>query len=423
MKSERSAVFIGGGAAGFFAAIAFAEAARGARAIVLEKGPQFLQKVRISGGGRCNVTHGDFNAREFARRYPRGERELIGLFQRFQARDTVAWFEERGVKLKTEADGRMFPVTDSSQTIIDCLTREARLRAVELRANCGADSITRAGDGFAVRLTNGETILADAVLIATGGSRTPALGALATGLGHTLVAPVPSLFTLQIETNWLRELAGVSLADARVSSTVANLKERGPLLITHWGLSGPAVLRLSAWGARAMAEANYRFPVAVNWLPALTEDQVRAQLMERMQRQPAKLIVNSPIAPLSARLWEALVGAAGFVREKRWSELGRAGAHALATQLTRSEFQVSGKSLNKDEFVTCGGVKLSEVNFKTMESRITPGIYFAGETLDIDGITGGFNFQAAWTTGWIAGHAMAERLASRTGIPLPPATA
>jgi predicted Rossmann fold flavoprotein len=405
--SGQTAVFIGGGAAGFFAAIAYAEAAPGARAIVLEKGPQFLQKVRISGGGRCNVTHGLFDAREFTRRYPRGERELIGLFQKFQARDTVAWFEQRGVELKVEADGRMFPVTDSSQTIIDCLTQEARTRRVELRANASVESIARVGEGFELTLGNGEKIACDRVLIATGGARTPALAALSTALGHTLIAPVPSLFTLQIEVPWLRELAGVSLPDARISSALGNLKERGPILITHWGLSGPAVLRLSAWGARPIAEADNRFTVAVNWLPAMTEDQIRAELMSRAQRQPARLVVNATVAPITARLWEALVGAAGIARETRWAALGRAGAQKLARQLVHSEFLVTGKSLNKDEFVTCGGVKLSEINFKTMESRVCPGVYFAGETLDIDGITGGFNFQAAWTTGWVAGRAMA----------------
>jgi predicted Rossmann fold flavoprotein len=230
-------------------------------------------------------------------------------------------------------------------------------------------------------------------------------------LGHTLVEPVPSLFTLQIEWKWLRELAGVSVPDAQLSTKVGTLSERGPLLITHWGLSGPATLRLSAWGARPLHDADYRFDIVVNWLPAMTEEKLRIELAERAKKQPAKLIVNWPVAPLPARLWEALVEhAAGIPPNKRWSNLGRAGIHALTQALMRCEFQVTGKSLNKDEFVTCGGVKLSEVNFKTMESRVCPGLYFAGECLDIDGITGGFNFQAAWTTGWIAGKAMAEKI-------------
>jgi hypothetical protein len=409
-KKVKRAVFVGGGAAGFFAAITFAGEGTGAEAIVLEKGPQFLQKVRISGGGRCNVTHGLFDAREFARRYPRGERELIGLLQRFQARDTVGWFEGRGVKLKEEDDGRMFPITDSSQTIIDCLVDEARKLRVEMRTNAGVDALAQNGNGFEVRLHGGEAIEADCVLLATGGSRTRAMASLATALGHTLVEPVPSLFTFQIDWKWLRGLAGVSVADAQISAPGQNLKERGAVLITHWGLSGPATLRLSAWGARPLHEVDYKFGVVVNWLPATSEEQLRNELSERAKKQPAKLVVNWPVAPLSARLWEALViEEARISRNKRWADLGRAGAHELVRALTRCEFPVSGKSLNKDEFVTCGGVKLSEVNFKTMESRICPGLFFAGECLDIDGITGGFNFQAAWTTGWVAGKAMAEK--------------
>lgn len=412
---KKRAIFVGGGAAGFFAAIAFARAAKDAEAIILEKGPQFLQKVRISGGGRCNVTHANFDPRDFARRYPRGERELIGLLQRFQARDTIQWFEDRGVKLKIEEDGRMFPITDSSQTIIDCLFEEARTLGVQMRPNASVESIS---PDFQVTLASGEAMRADAILIATGGSRTPALAALSTSLGHTLVPPVPSLFTLQIPTPWLSELAGVSLEDVQISAPSAKLRERGALLITHWGLSGPATLRLSAWGARPLHDANYQFAVHVNWLPVLSEDQIRAALSERVRTQPAKLIVNSPVAPITSRLWEALViHAANIPREKRWSELGRAGLHTLTQTLMRTEFQVAGKSLNKDEFVTCGGVKLSEVNFQTMESRIRPGLYFAGETLDIDGITGGFNFQAAWSSGWVAGNAMAKRFAAPASQP------
>ena len=406
----KRAVFVGGGAAGFFAAVTFAAEGAGAEAVILEKGPQFLQKVRISGGGRCNVTHALFEAREFARKYPRGERELIGLLQRFQARDTVAWFEGRGVQLKAEEDGRMFPITDSSQTIIDCLLDETRKLRVTTRVNAGVDAIARKEDGFEVRLNGGEVIEADCVLLATGGSRTPAMGTLATGLGHTLVEPVPSLFTFQIDWKWLRALAGVAVADAQISVPAQSLKERGAVLITHWGLSGPATLRLSAWGARPLHSVDYKFGVVVNWLPAMNEEQLRNELAERAKKQPAKLVVNWPVAPLSARLWEArVIEEARISRNKRWADLGRAGVHELVRALTRCEFPVNGKSLNKDEFVTCGGVKLSEVNFKTMESRICPGLFFAGECLDIDGITGGFNFQAAWTTGWVAGKAMAEK--------------
>ncbi len=342
----------------------------------------------------------------------------------------------------------MFPVTDSSQTIIDCLLGAARRAGVKLMTNCGVEKVTKRPDGrFELTLAGNfspsppppeekagtrrslksnplaptlsplgrgegeefvnEKIICDKLLLATGGCRTPALGQLAVSLGHTLEPPVPSLFTFHIETLWLRELAGVSVEMAEVSVPETRLRERGALLVTHWGLSGPAILRLSAWGARQLHELNYSFPLQVNWLPQLNAEKLATELEARRHSQPAKLIVNSPIPPLPARLWEQLVLASGISRETRWSALSRAAQHKLAQQLQRTEFSVSGKSLNKDEFVTCGGVRLSEVNFKTMESRICPGLFFAGELLDIDGITGGFNFQAAWTTGWIAGRNMA----------------
>ena len=399
---------VGGGAAGFFAAIACAESWPGGEVTVLEKGPEFLSKVRISGGGRCNVTHACFDARDFTTRYPRGERPLIGPFQRFNASDTVAWFEARGVKLKAEEDGRMFPVTDSSRTIIDCLLGAAKSAGVELRSGCEVAQVAhRAEGGFALKLKSGEALACDRLLLASGGCRGPAAGQMAVSLGHTLEPPVPSLFTFQIEAPWLRALAGVSLEAAEVSVPVARLHERGPLLVTHWGLSGPAVLRLSAWGARALHALDYNFALHVNWLPQFTPAELEAEFQRRRDAQGAKQIVNAPIAPLSARLWEALLLAAGLGRETRWAALPRIQQQKLFQQLTRTEFPVTGKSLNKDEFVTCGGVRLAEVNFRTMESRICPGLHFAGELLDIDGITGGFNFQAAWTTGWLAGRAMA----------------
>lgn len=400
-------VIVGGGAAGFFAAIAAAEHAPGAEVWLFEKTSHFLAKVKISGGGRCNVTHACFNAREFTTRYPRGERALIAPFQQFQATDTVAWFQARGVALKTEADGRMFPTTDSSQTIIDCLVDAALKAGVKLHALCGVDAIARSpAGGFELKLSTGKTIACDRVLLATGGCRTPALGQLAVALGHTLEPPVPSLFTFQIATPWLRELAGVSVETVELAVPAAKLRERGPLLVTHWGLSGPAVLRLSAWGARSLLDCQYQFPLLVNWLPAWNEATLAAEFQRRRQAHPARMVTNATVAPLSARLWEQLVVAAGLAPETRWTALGRVAQHQLIQQLLRTEFPVTGKSLNKDEFVTCGGVRLGEVNFKTMASKVCPGLYFAGEVLDVDGITGGFNFQAAWTTGWLAGRAM-----------------
>ena len=400
-------VIVGGGAAGFFAALACADAGFTGEIIILEKTSRFLSKVKISGGGRCNVTHACFNEREFATRYPRGNRALIAPLKRFQASDTVAWFEARGVKLKTESDGRMFPVTDSSQTIIDCLMNAARTRRAQLRTDCGVERASKTSTGFELALTTGETLACDKLLLATGGCRTPALGQLAVSLGHTLEPPVPSLFTFHVATPWLRELAGISVESVEVSVAETKLRERGPLLVTHWGLSGPAILRLSAWGARVLHQMDYRCVVRVNWLPHLNDGTLAKEFDSRRQSQPARLVVNAPIAPIPARLWEQLVLAVGISRETRWSALSRPAQHKLIQVLLRGDFPVTGKSLNKDEFVTCGGVKLSEVDFKTMESRLCPGLFFAGELLDIDGITGGFNFQAAWTTGWIAGQAMA----------------
>ncbi|MEY4916480.1 MAG: hypothetical protein RL616_393 [Verrucomicrobiota bacterium] len=402
---SKTIIVVGGGAAGFFAAIAAAE--QGADVTILEKTARVLDKVRISGGGRCNVTHACFEPREFSTRYPRGERALLSPFSKFSARDTVAWFEARGVKLKTENDGRMFPTTDSSQTIVNCLMDAAQKAGVKFRMNCAVESVAKTADGkFDLTLAGGEKLLADKLLLATGGCRAAVAGQLAVSLGHTIAAPVPSLFTFQIESPWLRALAGVSLAAAEVSVPAVKLRERGPLLVTHWGLSGPAILKMSAWGARALHDLNYQFPLFVNWLPDSNPEKIVQEFQARRENCGAKLLVNVPLFPLTSRLWEQLVLAAGLARETRWAALTRVQIHALTQQLTRTEFLVAGKSLNKDEFVTCGGVKLNEVNFQTMESRHCPGLFFAGELLDIDGITGGFNFQAAWTTGFIAGKAM-----------------
>ena len=451
MNPERI-VIVGGGAAGFFAALTCAELCRDAEILILEKTSQFLSKVKISGGGRCNVTHACFDAHELTTRYPRGERTLIAPFRQFQAADTVAWFEQHGVKLKTEIDGRMFPTTDSSQTVIDCLIKAANDAGIKLKANRGVESVIKQPDGrFKISLasklsspsppqkeervgvrrpfeieqtphpgplpverregeaSDGERFICDKLLLATGGCRTPALGQLAVSLGHTLEPPVPSLFTFHIQTPWLCELAGVSVENVEAAVASAKLRERGALLVTHWGLSGPAILRLSAWGARNLYEKNYHFALQINWLPHLSEEKITNEFQVCRKSQPAKFIVNTPLAKLPARLWEQLVIASGIARDTRWAALSSAGQHRLVQQLLRSEFSVTGKSLNKEEFVTCGGVKLNEVNFKTMESKICPGLFFAGEVLDIDGITGGFNFQAAWTTGWLAGRAMAGK--------------
>ena len=408
-----SVIVIGGGAAGFFGAITCGQALRGGgEVLLLERGAHFLQKVKISGGGRCNVTHSCFEPRALSARYPRGARALIGAFTRFQPTDTIRWFEERGVALKTEADGRMFPTTDTSQTIIDCLMRAAQDAGVKLRTNCGVDRIARRdGGGFIVSLSNSEILQCDKLLLATGGCRASAAGGLAESLGHTIEPPVPSLFTLHIDDARLQGISGLAVEAARASVPGTQLSERGPVLVTHWGLSGPAILRLSAWGARELAALNYVFPVRINWLGDVNSVQAAEQLQVLRQNNGAKLIRNVALPPVPMRLWEKIVAAAQISSEARWSGLTKQQSQALTRELTEAEFKVTGKSMNKDEFVTCGGVKLPEVDFKTMESRVCPGLHFAGELLDLDGITGGFNFQAAWTTGWLAGNAMAEGLA------------
>ena len=407
--SLRRVVVVGGGAAGFFAAISCAEAQPGMEVLLLEKGPQFLSKVRVSGGGRCNLTHAGGEAREMVFCYPRGGRELWGPLTLFQAADTIAWFESRGVKLKTESDGRVFPASDSSAAIIDCLLGQARPAGVKLLANTGlAGAARRPAGGFELTLADGATLDCERLLLATGGCSATALDPLPVLLGHTIMTPVPSIFSFEVKTPWVRALSGVSVETVEVSVPGTQLHERGALLLTHDGLSGPVILALSAWGAQILHDLQYQFPVHVDWLPLLDPRAITTVLCANRKTQPARQVVNSPLPPLPARLWEQLVLASGLTREIRWAEVSRSAQHHLLQQLIRSSLFVTGKAENKDEFVTCGGVRLDEINFKTMESRICPGLYFAGEILDIDGITGGYNLQAAWTTGWIAGHAMAS---------------
>jgi predicted flavoprotein YhiN len=446
--NQSRAVIAGGGAAGFFAAITCAEADPAREVILLEASPALLAKVKISGGGRCNVTHACFDPRELVKRYPRGGRELLGAFHRWQPRDTVAWFAERGVELKTESDGRMFPTTDDSQTIIDCLQHAAQKAGVQIRTRCGVSSSVLwagcphpaseiatpnpRGEGtpptaeiparsdtrpsalvrpnFALTLSTGETLACDRLLLATGGPKVSSTPPLAAQLGHTVEPPVPSLFTFNLADPRLRDLAGLSVAEVVATVRDTKLRETGPLLVTHWGVSGPAILKLSAWGARELHARDYRFALLINWLAGKTPDAARTDLAAARSAYPRRHVATaSPFAAIPQRLWERLVLAAGLAPDAIWTGVSNDKLAALATQLTASEFAVTGKSTNKDEFVTCGGVRLSEVDFKTMESRVVPGLHFAGEALDIDGVTGGFNFQAAWTTGRLAGLAMAAR--------------
>jgi predicted Rossmann fold flavoprotein len=406
--SKPRVIIVGGGAAGFFAAIACAEANPGAEVCLYELTANLLAKVRVSGGGRCNVTHACFEPRELVKRYPRGGRELLGAFSRWQPRDTIAWFAARGVELKTEGDGRMFPTTDASATIIECLTRVAGSAGVKVRTNCGVKDAQRAseGAGFIVMLSSGEAVACDRLLIATGGGKMAGGLSLAQNLGHTIEPPVPSLFTFHIDDARLKELAGLSVENAVVAVTSLKLREQGPLLITHWGLSGPVILRLSAWGARVLHGVDYKFTLTVNWLGGKPLEAVRSELAAARTANPRKQVATWNPFSLPQRLWEKLVAGAGVAPTAIWTSVSNQLLAAIAGQVAAGEFVVAGKSMNKEEFVTCGGVRLAEVDFKTMQSRVCPGLFFAGEVLDVDGITGGFNFQAAWTTGWLAGKAM-----------------
>ena len=404
---SRVVLVIGGGAAGFFAAIAAAEALKGrGKVILLEATGQVLSKVRISGGGRCNVTHGCFEPAELARRYPRGGRELLGAFHRWQPRDTLEWFAKRGVATKVEADGRMCPGTDDSATIVDCLERAARAAGVEVRLRSPVKALARDGAGFVATLADGE-LRADRVILATGGGSGGGGHALAAALGHAIEPPVPSLFTFHIAHRLLTDLAGLSVEDAATSVDGLRLRERGPILVTHNGLSGPGILKLSAWGARDLAAKGYRFTLRLSLVPDSDATAVGAALAELRTREPRKQVTTWNPFGLPARLWERLVEVAGIPAGTTWANLGAAHARSLAGWLTAAELPVAGKSAHKEEFVTCGGVRLREVDFKGMASKVAPGLHLAGEVLDIDGVTGGFNFQAAWTTGWLAGNAAA----------------
>jgi predicted Rossmann fold flavoprotein len=403
---SRDIVVIGGGAAGFFGAITCAETNPDARVTLLEKNRQLLAKVLISGGGRCNVTHAQFDPAEFVKQYPRGRAELRGPFSRFQAKDTVNWFAERGVALKTEADGRMFPTTDDSATIVNCLLRAAQMAGVTIETEVGITAVSHDETRFTIHLKNGVTVHADRLLLATGSNHQGYTWA--EGLGHTIVSPVPSLFTFKVADERIDGLAGVAVPHARLKLPDAGLAQSGPLLITHWGLSGPAVLKLSAWGARPLHHANYQAPLIINWCGERSQEEVRQLLWARKAEQPRRVVVADACLGLPQRLWRRLVTAVAINEQQRWADLSKKSLANLLDQLTQGTYQISGKGVFKEEFVTCGGVRLTEVDFKTMSSRRCPGLYFAGEILDIDGLTGGFNFQSAWTTGWLAGKAMAN---------------
>lgn len=412
MSKIRKIIIVGGGAAGFFAAINAAENAKAqglsVEVKILESSDRTLKKVLISGGGRCNVTHHLFEPKLFCERYPRGSKELLSAFQAFQARDTVEWFMKRGVALVPEEDGRMFPDTDTSETIIRCFLESAEDTGVQVLLNHKVETILKNDSGsFLLNIKNGEQLEADAVMIATGSM---AHGhQLAKSLGHTITELAPSLFSFKISDPLLEELSGLSFENALVQLNLPDqkpFKEQGPLLITHWGLSGPAVLKISAWAAREMLHANYQAKLKVNWLGQKRIEDVLDLLKQTKTVGLKSQIQNVYPELIAKRFWLKILAKASIHEDKRWADISNKELQTLAEILFATEFEVLGKNRYKDEFVECGGVHLKEVNFKTMESKLCKGLYFAGEILDVDGITGGFNFQNAWTGGWIAARHM-----------------
>ena len=413
MSSNQSKrlIVIGGGAAGFFCAVNAARLRPGLRVTILEKSNKILSKVRISGGGRCNVTHACFDIVEMSRRYPRGGHFVKKAFHQFFTTDTIQWFEERGVELKAEEDGRMFPASNSSQTIIDCLLRETGKYDVEIKTGMEVKELQPKDTGFQVTCSNAESIFADYVCVACGGYPKSSMFEWLARTGHSIEEPVPSLFTFNIPAGMpgsaITQLMGVSVEKAVVRIAGTKLEQEGPLLITHWGLSGPAILRLSAWAARELKDRNWGFGIIVNWLPGTTEQELikRFQVL-RFEIASQKMINRNPFG-LPQRLWEFFLDQASIDKEKRWADLPAKEQNKLIKNLCSFQFSIKGKTTFKEEFVTAGGIKLGEVDPNTMMSRKVPNLYFAGEILDVDGITGGFNFQHAWTSGYIAAKKIA----------------
>lgn len=401
-------VVIGGGAAGFFCAINAARLHPNLDVCILEKSNKLLAKVKVSGGGRCNTTHACFEIPELVQKYPRGQNFLKKTFHWFNTNDTIQWFAERGVDLKTEADGRMFPKSNESQTIIDCLLKEADKYKVQVQIQTAVEKISINEAGVFLLQTTSKTLEANYVCVATGGFPKAQQFDFITNLGHHIEAPVPSLFTFNMPGNPITELMGVSVPEAQVKIAGSKIMATGPLLITHWGMSGPAILKCSAWGARELANVGYQFTIRVNWIPTYAEQDLRtAWPLIRAEQGNTKMGGRNPFE-LPSRLWLHLLTVSGIDAGASWATLTSGGQNKLILALTAFECKVSGKTTFKDEFVTCGGIKLSEIDANSMQSKLHKGLYFAGEIMDIDGITGGFNFQNAWTSGWIAAKSIAE---------------
>nr|WP_288833959.1 NAD(P)/FAD-dependent oxidoreductase [uncultured Flavobacterium sp.] len=401
MNSNFDIIIVGGGAAGFFTAINIVEKNPKLKVAILERGNEVLQKVRISGGGRCNVTHACFEPNELVKFYPRGEKELRGPFHQFCSGDTIEWFEKHGVALKIEEDGRMFPVSNSSQTIIDCFLKATQKLGITVLTGQSVQSIFSpevSGKSVWKIDTQNQQFICEKLVMATGSN--PKIWEMLQQKGHAVVSPVPSLFTFNIKDSRIKELPGVS-AQVSVKVKDTKLTSTGPLLITHWGMSGPAILKLSAWGARILHDKNYQFTIFVNWLNDIETSEAEKILKDLKQEHAKKTVSKKSPFEITNRLWESLVLASGISTETKWADLSKTQLQNLAKQLTNATFQVNGKSTFKEEFVTAGGIDLKEINFKTMESKLHENLYFAGEIVNIDAITGGFNFQNAWTNGFI----------------------
>jgi len=402
MNSKYDIIIVGGGAAGFFTAINLVEKNPKLKVAILERGKEVLTKVKISGGGRCNVTHACFVPNDLVKFYPRGEKELRGPFHQFCSGDTIEWFEKHGIELKIEDDGRMFPVSNSSQTIVDCFLTATQKLGIEILTGQSVQSIFKAPEYWKVQTTT-ENYSCQNLILTTGSN--PKIWEMLANIGHTIIPPVPSLFTFNIGDKRTKDLMGVS-AMASVKVKNSKLEASGPLLITHWGMSGPGILRLSAWGARELADKNYQFAIQVNWLNEVTLEEAEEKLKELKLEHSKKVVSKKSPFDFPNRLWENLVLAATISEDTKWADLTKKQLQNLALQLTQGEFQVNGKSTFKEEFVTAGGIDLKEINFKTMESKLHPNLYFAGEIVNIDAITGGFNFQNAWTSGFIVAEAI-----------------
>ena len=398
-------IIIGGGAAGFFAAITIAESNKNQEVTILEKGNKLLQKVKVSGGGRCNVTHACFTPKELVEFYPRGKKELLGPFHQFMTGDTMEWFEKRGAPLKIEEDNRVFPESDSSQTIMNCLTTSAADAGVKLQINQNVEQIEKDNSHFVIK-TSSKEFIADKLLIASGSN--PKIWDLMSKLGHKIISPVPSLFTFNINDKRITEIPGVSVPNATVSLIDSKFETNGPVLVTHWGLSGPAILKLSAIGALFLAEKNYEYQVKVNWLSKQSSTVLNKLKIIKRQNPKKQIFLKSVFKDIPKRLWEKLLFAATIKNEQRWADVSNKQLQNIANQLTNTQFNAYGKTTFKEEFVTAGGVDLKEINFKHFESKIHKNLFFAGGVLNIDAVTGGFNFQNAWTGGFIAGKSIAE---------------